>query len=493
MTLARVFCITVALSAGSASAQAIVESHPGFTAGIGAAGDVDRDGFADFLLPGGGRTHVLSGRDGGLLVSVAGTHRLPVVPLDEDVDGDGVADLLLGDDDAEIRSGRTGVLLRSHAATQQNGLGGGLNGVGDIDGDGVRDYGVVFNEVPQGCTPCPGSFEVALFSGVDGSDIRRWSVPGDYTYTYHVKGLGDIDLDGRNDYVVYSAVPGVLGGVAANYYSGATHARIPRSGWLPTLDLVPLVADVDGDAAADYIALFFSARNPHSASLISGRTEQVLATWTGDFTAMVPIGDADGDGTVDVGFGVGLAGLGSVVAWSLARQTTIWSLGELGSVDDLVALGDRDGDGRRELACGRFGLDAVVVDPSGIGDFSGSRASASLLQGATQSLSLSAPATHAGKAYWILGSLSGTAPGVALAGASIPLNPDSYTWITAGGPGLLRGGTGVLNAQGAAAATLTVPPLPAIARGVSMHHAYVVLGTGTLDYTSRPVPLALLP
>jgi hypothetical protein len=61
---------------------------------------------------------------------------------------------------------------------------------------------------------------------------------------------------------------------------------------------------------------------------------------------------------------------------------------------------------------------------------------------------------HAGEAYRLLASKSGTTPGVPIPGGLLPLNPDALTAATLGPlhPSLLRGASGVLDADGRAAA-----------------------------------------
>lgn len=68
-------------------------------------------------------------------------------------------------------------------------------------------------------------------------------------------------------------------------------------------------------------------------------------------------------------------------------------------------------------------------------------------------------ASAAGQIYILLGSLAGTQPGIALPGALFPLNSDTllnWTLLNAGPP-LLPGSFGVLDANGRAHASLTVP------------------------------------
>jgi hypothetical protein len=126
--------------------------------------------------------------------------------------------------------------------------------------------------------------------------------------------------------------------------------------------------------------------------------------------------------------------------------------------------------------------------------------SVSLSSGGEQVLELEAGSVHAGRAYWLLGSASGTAPGVRSSATSdlvLPLNPDRYLAHTALHPGSapLAGSLGTLDERGSARAVFALPGgvLGAELAGVELHHAYVVLdGTGVVA-VSAALPVRLAP
>ncbi|QDU83035.1 hypothetical protein Pla163_01310 [Planctomycetes bacterium Pla163] len=97
--------------------------------------------------------------------------------------------------------------------------------------------------------------------------------------------------------------------------------------------------------------------------------------------------------------------------------------------------------------------------------------------GGTHDLLLRAGPARAGDAYALLGSMSGTAPGTTdpVSGFTLPLVFDAYTdlIVNTGGRGVLSPWQGVLDGNGAADATLVVPPAidPALV-GLALHHAY---------------------
>jgi len=97
----------------------------------------------------------------------------------------------------------------------------------------------------------------------------------------------------------------------------------------------------------------------------------------------------------------------------------------------------------------------------------------------------------------LLGSISGTVPGINLGTHNLPLNVDSYfSLLLTGNNFVLPGALQFLDPQGRGKAQLKVPAgLPASLVGRSMSHAYVVLGlTATPNYlfTSEPVQTLLL-
>lgn len=122
--------------------------------------------------------------------------------------------------------------------------------------------------------------------------------------------------------------------------------------------------------------------------------------------------------------------------------------------------------------------------------------SISLATGGIQNLGLNAGLPHAGATYFLLGSISGTQPGIAAPGGTIPLNPDPWFFWTLGNPNsaVLANSLGVLDGGGSAQSSFTVPPVAAPGLvGLVFHHAYVVLdGAGQkIVYASIPVGLEL--
>jgi hypothetical protein len=123
----------------------------------------------------------------------------------------------------------------------------------------------------------------------------------------------------------------------------------------------------------------------------------------------------------------------------------------------------------------------------------------SLLNGGTQALALRTSADYAGKLYWVLGSASGTTPGLLLDGQLLALTYDAWFEYTLLNPNsaFLGNSLGSLNAQGEADIALNVPAgfNPNLV-GVVLHHAAIVLDIPGLQFVmlaTEPEPVTLAP
>jgi hypothetical protein len=122
----------------------------------------------------------------------------------------------------------------------------------------------------------------------------------------------------------------------------------------------------------------------------------------------------------------------------------------------------------------------------------------SLAQGGRHELHLAAGTAHAQQLYVVLGSATGTAPGVPIDGAFlVPLVPDDYTLWTLNlmGSALLPGSFGVLDEFGGGHAALAIPPGASAALvGLHLHHAFLTWNAlGALDFVSNAATVELLP
>ena len=109
-------------------------------------------------------------------------------------------------------------------------------------------------------------------------------------------------------------------------------------------------------------------------------------------------------------------------------------------------------------------------------------------------MTIDAGVQHANREYWVLGSVTGTKPGIRLGDITIPLGFDFYTEFTISNPNtLIRTSRGRLDAKGRASASFRIPMgSPSAAVGVTVHHAFVTIEGGRFWMASNPVSVKLI-
>ena len=125
----------------------------------------------------------------------------------------------------------------------------------------------------------------------------------------------------------------------------------------------------------------------------------------------------------------------------------------------------------------------------------------SAASGGIQNLYLRAGTAHAGELFLILGSLSGTSPGLPIPGTTLtlPLNYDPYTGLlfSSSGAGFVTPFSGTLDAQGEANSLLAIPAgTNPVHVGKAFHHAFVsidVVGSLQVESVSNPVKATIVP
>jgi len=115
--------------------------------------------------------------------------------------------------------------------------------------------------------------------------------------------------------------------------------------------------------------------------------------------------------------------------------------------------------------------------------------------GASIDLQLSAGAGNAYRNYFMLGSLSGTSPGVPLPGgvATLPLNWDVFTdlVISIANTSVCYKFFGKLGYDGTNVARINAPPLPSSYAGVNLYFAYLL--NNPYDFASNPICIKIVP
>ena len=247
---------------------------------------------------------------------------------------------------------------------------------GDLDGDGVNDFLV---GEPDQLFQTKGS--VYAYSGASGSLLFQLDGPGTGSFFGEYIGrLGDIDVDGVGDFGVGSLSPG-SGSVFI--YSGASQALLYQftgrsSGEDKSLSVG--VGDIDSDGCDDFgIGAKWAGPNHEGQfAVFSGATRSLIYLLTGEnandgfCTQAVQVGDLDQDGHADLLIAAPghcnqpYYSEGRVYLYSAATGTLLWSVdgvvyneqfGQLGTDGKL----DFNRDGYPDLAIGSWVRNLVHI------------------------------------------------------------------------------------------------------------------------------------
>ncbi len=147
-------------------------------------------------------------------------------------------------------------------------LGHSVAGAGDVDGDGKADFIV---GAPQEFTDAGSAF---VYSGATGALLYQKDGPDSLSYFgFAVAGAGDVNADGKADFIVgaFMAAPGGLGNAGSAFvYSGADGSLLyQKNGAEFGAELGISVAgagDVNGDGKDDFIIGAWLADAPASNS-----------------------------------------------------------------------------------------------------------------------------------------------------------------------------------------------------------------------------------
>ena len=324
-------------------------SGDAFGTSVAGAGDVDGDGYADFVVgaPGAsvsatqaGRVTVYSGRTGLVLWTFdgdsAGDQLGSVVAGAGDVNNDGFADIIAGAPlaagggqsrgIARIYSGKTGAILRTFVgANDGDRLGTSVDGVGDVNGDGKSD--VIVGSFLAGAKVYSGASGVALWSFTAFVDDRLG---------FSVAGAGDVDGDGVPDVIVGAPQDGNVFLPGAGYavvYSGATGATLLTLNGVGSGDrfgcAVAGAKDINGDGRAELMvgADQYSIAGSGYVQVFNGNGGALVYTFAGSSStarvgsAVAGLGDVNGDNKME--FAIGAPGDSSLFAQG--GQLKVWS------------------------------------------------------------------------------------------------------------------------------------------------------------------------
>ncbi len=381
--------------------EVIVQSEVGSTASqlgssVSNAGDVDRDGFDDFVVgmpyasgsaPSGGEVRVISGRTGSVIHSNSGASNEHVgltVAGDFDANGDGRPDYAAGYNNLDaamsggvrVYDGATGALLFQTSASS-GGLGLAVAGLRDINGNGRDEIivgrpqaSIIFN--PLGA----GLIRVLEYSPTTGVFSTLLTDVGGFTngnYGTSVADAGDLDGDGVSDIAIgeprYSEVnqfvllPGrirVLSGQAA---ANGTATQIRSYRGTDSFGQVGVAiatgGDIDGDGIPDLMAgslseiidVFPGAGGQSVLNIAPG-----FGMFPGFGQALAFVPDVSGDGLSDLAIGTPLDSQGKVRLHSGQDGSVVKIISGRGSsarFGAALASGcDADGDGVEDLVVG---------------------------------------------------------------------------------------------------------------------------------------------
>ncbi|MSR47134.1 MAG: hypothetical protein EXS13_08725 [Planctomycetes bacterium] len=316
-----------------------------------------------------GSVRVVSGRTGAELRTIAPVNQAlaafgaALTALD-DVDSDGIADLVVGVPDLNansatdaggwrIVSGATGAVIRSANGSVNSGhLGSALCATGDLDGDGSPDFAV----------GASGESRVTARRAIDGGQLWTIARAAADEFGAALANAGDQNGDGLDDVLV-----GIPGTASAEVLSGADGSTITTLNY-GTADRVGAtvanVGDVDRDGADD-LAVANDAR-ARVLRVVSGATGALLyrlnfpAGNVGELAAIAATGDRDHDKNPDYWIaweGADVAELRSGADGSLLQVIRSTPGDAFGS--GLLADADLNGDGAFDLAVG-----AQLADPA---------------------------------------------------------------------------------------------------------------------------------
>jgi hypothetical protein len=324
---------------GAGGPSAAPDAWFGDGAALAAAGDVDGDGYDDLVGSVAGTSVFWFGGPDG--VDPARTDQRPgVLQLLGDVDGDGRADLFGTPErvhtfedpvDVVLHHARGGVGW-AESVVSLSPVGGfwiwdlGVSAVGDLDGDGYADLGVVERELPYDWEFVERSVAHWHRGGPGGlAGTASWQLAAIGSEAPILAPAGDVNADGYGDLLV------------------------SESAWVETFELAG--AAFRGGARGRVSLFLGGPSGPGASAAWSARGEAVGGRYG---ARAIAVGDMDGDGFGEVAVGGdGTWGDGGAVVvyrgTASGLEATPWWSAPCDLTGGRFAAGDLDGDGLADL------------------------------------------------------------------------------------------------------------------------------------------------
>ncbi len=517
------------------------------------AGDVDKDGYTDFIAgapssSGPGSAKVVSGVDGTILHALtspllAKDHYGYAVSDAGDVNNDGTSDLIVGaplgfGGRAYVHSGANGSILHTFASTQNSSrLGQSVSTAGDVDLDGYIDLIVGEQDWDDNVNLLVNVGRAMVYSGKTGTSIYPANQFKGTTENQQVgtsvSDAGSVNLDAWPDFIIGDLRrAGTASSFFANRDGGATVYSGKGGTIIHTMTSAKLDdffglsvsggGDISGDGVPDVVVGTLKRTVHVYWDLYTTVQTTALDNASSRSHSVDFVGDINSDGYDEVVVGdtpsAGarlVSGIDGTILFSLSGS----SRSNYGQ--SVSGAGDVNGDGIPDVVVGANSWDDPESSSSNIDQgmafvYSGTPLALtadvhqmSVSEASTQNINIDAGADNALANYWIFTNFaaSGNSPGVTVApGVTIPLNPDAFLTFTysitrlGGGAPTLMGWKSTLNASGQASASINTSGPIAVGIGESFNHAALVytangcgVGCDTFQLATNWVPLTMTP